>query len=134
MKVAWDIDHTLLFSKNEIQPSTITAEDQPFLNPVVIGRENEISILVTGRPFTKWRDTYDLLWDLGLKKVRQICLNPVKKFDQHHIASMKSKYLDDLEITHYVEDNENYRKVMEKYWEGECISSDMWLRLSTTND
>lgn len=67
--------------------------------------------------------------DLGLKKIQKICLNPAKNFDQHHIAVMKSNYLHELEITHYVEDNPNYRVMMNRYWGGTCISSEDWLKL-----
>jgi hypothetical protein len=129
LKIAWDIDHTLLLSKKEVQPTTIMVDDDPYLNPVVIGRENEISILVTGRPYIKWRDTHDLLLALGLTKIQQICLNPVNKFDQHHIATIKSKYLTELGITHYIEDNPKYREVMRRYWDGICIGSDEWVVL-----
>ena len=129
MIVAWDIDHTLVCSDKRPTPVTITTLDTPYLNPVVVGREEEISLLITGRDGKIWRDTYDLVMSLGVKRVSKLCMNPEPNYDQHHIATMKAGYLVDLGATHYVEDNPAYRAVMARYWDGDCISSGEWVRL-----
>jgi hydroxymethylpyrimidine pyrophosphatase-like HAD family hydrolase len=129
MKVAWDIDHTLVLSNKEPQPVTISVDDEPFLNPVVVGREGDITILVTGRSYTHWKDTYDMVLSLGLKDVKQVCFNHKELYTQHHIASMKSAHLSAIGATHYVEDNPHYREVMCGYWDGKCISSKEWVEL-----
>jgi hypothetical protein len=129
MKIAWDIDHTLVLSNKEPQPVTIRVDDDPLLNPVVVGREEDVTILVTGRSYLYWRDTYDMLLSLGLKDVKQMCFNHKELYTQHHIASMKSAHLRAIEATHYVEDNPHYREVMREYWDGECISSKEWMEL-----
>jgi len=86
MKIAWDIDHTLVLSNKEPQPVTIRVDDDPFLNPAVVGKEEDVTILVTGRSYRYWRDTYDMLLSLGLKDVKQMCFNHKELYTQHHIA------------------------------------------------
>lgn len=126
MKVAWDIDHTLILSKMEPRPAIITTFDEPYLNPVVVGREDKITNLITGRNFKLVAETVYLILHLGCKVDLEIRFNPLENYDQKYIAKMKSRHLELIGATHYVEDNSNYRDVMRRFWNGEVISSEEW--------
>jgi phosphotransacetylase len=127
LKVVWDIDYTLIYSKDESQPARITLMDEPYINPVVIGREDEIKHLITGRYFKYRKVTEGLLIYFGIYNA-DILMNPLETYSEAWIAQMKSDHLRAINATHYVEDNPHYREVMCKYWDGECISSKEWVK------
>jgi len=125
--IVWDIDDTLILTNASPKPAKIDI-DIGYLNPLVIGREHEVTHLITGRFYAYRRETEHLLRHFNIPFER-IWLNPEDDYSQVWIAKIKSRYLDDANAEYYVEDNPKYRKVMAEFWDGECISVKQWSRL-----
>jgi len=119
--VAWDLDYTVVWSNHTPHPARITSEHNPYTHHLLEGRLDEIKFVITGRPVTESWATIGMLKSLGISP-KKVAFNPIEDFDQQHIASMKTGYLIEHGVDYYVEENADYRRVMHKYWDGECIS------------
>ena len=124
--IVFDIDYTTIYSRGNLP--RISLENDPYLNPVLSGRESELRLFVTGRPVSEKWHTLELLNNFGIFPA-QVGFNSVENFDQKHIAEEKTYLLEQMGATYYVEDNAKYREVMREYWGGECISSIKWVMM-----
>lgn len=123
MKIAWDLDYTVLWTDVEPKPARIEASHNPYVHERLLGREAVVEVVITGRYMDTYWNTVKLLNTLNIKP-RRIAFNPENNYSQEHIATMKSEHLNMLGIDIYVEDNASYRDVMKQYWDGECIGVD----------
>ncbi|MDD3039027.1 hypothetical protein [Bacteroides sp.] len=115
--VAWDLDYTVIYPDPK-RPAHLTEaqlqwENGVILNPLLEGMEEEITHVITGRPESVREKTENMLLRFGIEA--ELYMNPVEKFDQHHIASMKAEHLNEIGAFLYVEDNGAYREVMRQY-------------------
>jgi len=121
MNIGWDLDDTLV--KTTAKKSTITIDDDPFINPLVAEYIDEIDLIITGRHYSIGMETTELLKELGVFP-KKLYMNNEHNYSQDHIAGMKSKHLRTEKCDFYVEDNPNYRAVMRKYTDIPIISVD----------
>ncbi len=125
LRIAHDLDYTILWSDVMPKPARICADSAPYLKECYIGKEKDIKMIITGRPESERPETEDLLRSFGIDA--KLIMNPIENFKMEHIATIKAQYLYVNLISFYVEDNDFYRKVMSEYWDGKCISSEEWM-------
>ncbi len=126
LKVAHDLDYTIIYTDVKPRPARIEIEHAPYLHPAIGKEVRGITTIITGRPDCEREMTLQLLSQFGIKDVRLLC-NPLKLYEQDYIATVKTLQLISCGATHYVEDNPHYRKIMGEYWDGECISVEEWV-------
>lgn len=119
MNIAWDLDDTVV--KSEANPSIIYNDSSPYLNPALVGYEDKIKVIITGRHMSLYYDTIELMDAIGIYP-DVVLINPEVNFSQSHIARIKSCYMQMYNIDVYVEDNAKYRDVMREYTDSKIMS------------